>query len=202
MATDKQKAASRANGARSRGPKTPEGKARSARNSTSHGLLARAILLEGESRERFDDVVNSLKNTLKPVSPLDELLIGKMAVAHWRQIRLWQLEKKPENPSETTKCASTGSFSAPSATTCACALFWRKRTRRLPRPLHPRRPQTARLNLPNRRLNRGIRSLNRPSATTNPPKGQGTKSDSGVTGSTCGRAWPRRRALRSPACTH
>ena len=49
MPTDKQKAASRANGARSRGPKTPEGKARSARNSLNHGLLARAILLEGES---------------------------------------------------------------------------------------------------------------------------------------------------------
>ena len=46
MPSDRKIAANRANGALSRGPKTPEGKARSARNSLKHGLLARAILLE------------------------------------------------------------------------------------------------------------------------------------------------------------
>jgi hypothetical protein len=94
MPTDKQIAASRANGARSRGPVTPEGKARSARNSTRHGLLARAILIEGESRDRFDDLVHLLNTSLNPRTAIDELLIGKMAAAHWRQMRIWTLERE------------------------------------------------------------------------------------------------------------
>jgi tRNA G18 (ribose-2'-O)-methylase SpoU len=93
MATDKQKAASRANGALSRGPKTAEGKARSARSQISSGLFTQAILLKGESRERFEEIVEALRRTLKPTNPVDELLIGKMAIAHWRQVRLLIAEK-------------------------------------------------------------------------------------------------------------
>lgn len=98
MASDKQIAAARLNGARSRGPITPEGKARAARNSTRHGTLARAILLEGESRDRFDDLVKNLNETLNPRNPIDHLLIGKMAATHWRLIRLWNLEKEGKLP--------------------------------------------------------------------------------------------------------
>jgi hypothetical protein len=46
--TEKQSAASRANGKKSRGPLTAEGKINSALNSTVHGLLARTIVLEGD----------------------------------------------------------------------------------------------------------------------------------------------------------
>ncbi len=94
MPTEKQRAASRANGARSRGPKTPEGKARSSRNSLRHGLLARAVLLEGEHRARFDELVELLNSSLRPKTELDHLFIGKMAAAHWRQLRIWALERE------------------------------------------------------------------------------------------------------------
>jgi hypothetical protein len=47
--TPAQSSASRANGAHSRGPVTPDGKARAARNGTAHGLTARTFaLLPGE----------------------------------------------------------------------------------------------------------------------------------------------------------
>ena len=44
-----QSAASRANGARSRGPVTPQGKRNSSRNGIRHGLLSKTITLQGES---------------------------------------------------------------------------------------------------------------------------------------------------------
>ena len=93
MRSEKQIAASRANGARSRGPKTPEGKARAARNSLRHGLLARAVVLEDESRAKFDTLVCQLNEALQPQSAIEHLFIGKMAAAHWRQLRIWELER-------------------------------------------------------------------------------------------------------------
>jgi hypothetical protein len=42
--------ASRRNGARSRGPKTPEGKARSAQNALKHGLRAQKFVVVGDEK--------------------------------------------------------------------------------------------------------------------------------------------------------
>ena len=94
--SEKQTAAARANGKNSRGPVTPEGKIRSSRNSTRHGLLARAIVLEGESRDRFNDLVRRLNEALKPQTQIDHLLVGKMAASHWRQVRVCNLEREGE----------------------------------------------------------------------------------------------------------
>ena len=91
--TEKQKAASRANGAKTHGPITPEGKRKSARNSFRHGLLAKAIVFEGESREQFAALLKAFCDELQPQSPIEDLLVQKMAVNQWRQERLWGQEK-------------------------------------------------------------------------------------------------------------
>jgi hypothetical protein len=93
MATEKQIAASRENGKKSRGPLTPEGKRNSSRNSLRHGMLARTIVLDGESRERFNELCKSLTDELQPATSIEHLLVQKMAVAHWRQMRFWNIEK-------------------------------------------------------------------------------------------------------------
>ncbi len=98
MASEKQKAASRANGARSRGPVTPEGKHKSSRRplaqrDVERGMLARTVVLDGESRPRFDALLTSLQEELKPGTPIENLLIHKMAVAHWRLMRVWGMER-------------------------------------------------------------------------------------------------------------
>jgi hypothetical protein len=90
---EKQIAASRANGAKTRGPITPEGKRKSARNSFRHGLLAKAIVFEGESREQFAALLKAFCDELQPQSPIEDLLVQKMAVNQWRQERLWGQEK-------------------------------------------------------------------------------------------------------------
>lgn len=94
--TDKQLAASRLNGTRSRGPVTEAGKRHSSRNGTRHGLLAKALLMEGESRGRFDALVQLLNDALHPETAIEHLLVGKMAASHWRQLRIWNLEREGE----------------------------------------------------------------------------------------------------------
>ena len=93
MPTEKQIAASRANGAKTHGPVTPEGKRKSARNSFRHGLLAKAIVFEGESREQFTALLKAFCDELQPQSHIEDLLVQKMAVNQWRQERLWGQEK-------------------------------------------------------------------------------------------------------------
>ena len=106
--SEKQIEASRKNGARSRGPVTPAGKANSGRNSSRHGLLSKAVVLKGESRRRFQDIIDRLNSSLNPDTDIDHLLIGRMAAAHWRQIRLWETENSGvSNVTPTDKSLET-----------------------------------------------------------------------------------------------
>ena len=86
--------AARTNGARSRGPVTPEGKRRSSQNATSHGLLARCIVMENESRTAFEALIAQHCDRLKPTDALDFGFIEEMAAAYWRLRRTWALENR------------------------------------------------------------------------------------------------------------
>ncbi len=66
--TEAQIAASRLNGAKSRGPITDEGKAISSQNSLRHGLLAKMVLIEGESETAFRQLSESLHRAFAPAS--------------------------------------------------------------------------------------------------------------------------------------
>jgi hypothetical protein len=77
--------ASRKNGAKSRGPKTPEGKARSAQNALKHGMRAQMyVLLPDENAAEFADLDAALVEELTPVSALQTVLARRVAVAAWR----------------------------------------------------------------------------------------------------------------------
>ena len=83
----------RANGALSHGPVTPEGKQASSRNSTRHGLLSQTVVLEGESKERFEELLLALTAELKPRTTIEASLVETMAVARWRQLRVLGIQK-------------------------------------------------------------------------------------------------------------
>jgi hypothetical protein len=83
----------RANGALSHGPVTAEGKQASSRNSTRHGLLSNTVVLEGESKERFEELLSSLIAELKPHNIIESHLVETMAVAHWRYLRVVSIQK-------------------------------------------------------------------------------------------------------------
>jgi len=93
MRTDKQIAASRANGSLSKGPSTPAGKRNSRLNSLQHGNFAKTILLPGESDDAFYELLDTLHIQFHPMTPLESIVVQKMGAAIWRQIRLWSFDQ-------------------------------------------------------------------------------------------------------------
>jgi hypothetical protein len=80
--------ASRKNGAKSHGPKTKEGKARSAQNALKHGLRAQKYLvLPEEDAAEFAELEAALLEELAPVGVLQTVLARRVAVAAWRLAR-------------------------------------------------------------------------------------------------------------------
>jgi hypothetical protein len=90
VSSEKRATAARANGAKSRGPAI--GKANSSRNSRRHGLRSRILFADPESPGQLNDLLASLERLLQPQSEIERTLIGTMALARWRQTRLWKLE--------------------------------------------------------------------------------------------------------------
>src|SRR5262252_1475748 len=86
---------SRANGARSRGPVTPEGKRRVSQNALKHGLLAaQCVVLPHEPPDGFQA---TFADYLERFAPSDELELGmveEMASAYWRLRRAWVIENQ------------------------------------------------------------------------------------------------------------
>ena len=97
MSSARRRAASRANGKKSQGPVTPEGKARSAANATRHGLaapgrLADSVCLTIENRAEFISLHEAFAAEHAPAKPTEHLLVEEIAVARWRLQRAWVME--------------------------------------------------------------------------------------------------------------
>jgi hypothetical protein len=85
--------ASRKNGAKSRGPKTPVGKARSAQNALKHGMRALIhVVLPDEDAVAFQTLEAALLDELAPEGALQLVLARRVAVAAWRLARADRME--------------------------------------------------------------------------------------------------------------
>ena len=71
MASPAQVKANRANSKRSTGPRTAEGKARSSRNGTSHGLSAADVVVFPGEEQAFADLRTNLMQTSGPPALID-----------------------------------------------------------------------------------------------------------------------------------
>ena len=76
MSTQRRIDSSRANGARSHGPKTPEGLARCRAAPITHGHSARQVVLENESLDEFRALREMYLVHFRPESPFDLDLLG------------------------------------------------------------------------------------------------------------------------------
>ena len=85
--------AARRNGARSRGPRTPDGKERAAQNALKHGLRAQKfVLLADEDAAEFEALEEALRTELAPEGALQSLLVARVALAAWRMLRADRME--------------------------------------------------------------------------------------------------------------
>jgi hypothetical protein len=93
MATQLKSDTARANGAKSHGPKTAEGREKSSRNATKHGLSGRNIVvLDCENEDDFWTVHNDQMEIHQPATPAEKDLVDQMVAARWRMRRLRSIE--------------------------------------------------------------------------------------------------------------
>ena len=92
MSTRKQRRANRRNAQLSTGPKTPEGKAASAQNATSHGLSSSFHVLPHEDHDAYALLLESLQKEHAPTSEHEKFLVTQMAESRWRLDRTNRFE--------------------------------------------------------------------------------------------------------------
>jgi len=79
---------SRINGAKSRGPKTPAGRARSSQNARRHGALVNPIFLRNENPQAFDALEREYLGRYQPDGPVERKLVDDLIICEWRQRRI------------------------------------------------------------------------------------------------------------------
>jgi hypothetical protein len=85
----------RVNGAKSRGPKTSEGKTRSSLNALKHGRYAiNAIVLSNEDAEALEELVAHYVCRIQPTDPVEYSLTRELASIDWRLTRVFALDTR------------------------------------------------------------------------------------------------------------
>jgi hypothetical protein len=127
---------SRANGALSRGPKTPLGKQHSSKNALTHGLTADTVILKTEPSENYEVLLGEHLDRFDPADGVEYGMIEEMAAASWRMRRAWAIETRifdnqispePSIPDDLDKMAKA--FAGPDGGPPNLALLHRYETR-------------------------------------------------------------------------
>jgi len=74
----------RINGAQSKGPTTPEGKAISSQNATTHGLTSNRTLVPPADQPEYDALKSQLTNQLKPIGAIERILFDSLLHHAWK----------------------------------------------------------------------------------------------------------------------
>ena len=88
----KRAAASRANGAKSRGPRTSAGRQRSSLNAIRHGFLSKCVVLDSEDKDTFKAHHEHYLQTFNPTDGVEHDLVEEMVASAWRLGRLGAVE--------------------------------------------------------------------------------------------------------------
>jgi hypothetical protein len=80
------------NGRRSQGPVTAQGKLRSSQNAIRHGLLAKAILLDTESADNFQQLHDQFTRRFQPADDVEVAIVEDLVACMWRRRRACAIE--------------------------------------------------------------------------------------------------------------
>ena len=93
MRTQAQIEASKTNGAKSSGPITQDGRARSSQNAIRHGLTShKSVIIEGESKEEWESFERHFFLKFQPRDFVEERMVIEMAVCQWRLERIRKMQ--------------------------------------------------------------------------------------------------------------
>src|SRR5262245_48238632 len=92
MSTPAQIRASQINGAKSVGPVTPEGRAKSSANNCKHRLSSARVVIAGESQEEWESLLGGFRAQFQPQGEIESELVFEMAASLWRLRRAATLE--------------------------------------------------------------------------------------------------------------
>jgi len=91
----RKRAANRANAQHSTGPKTAEGKAKSAQNAIKHGIFVRQLLQQApaEFAAEMETFAQEMREYYQPVGKLEETLVDKILVEQMRYARILAVDQ-------------------------------------------------------------------------------------------------------------
>jgi len=84
--------AARINGAKSRGPKTEQGRRAISLNAVKHGLTAETVVLPSESEEEYEAELREYLRHFAPANKPEDDLVRQLASVHWRLARYTHIE--------------------------------------------------------------------------------------------------------------
>ena len=84
--------ANRRNAARSTGPRTPEGKARVARNAVKHGFFTAPARWSDEQHRDFATTLKGLREDFRPRDRIEDGYVATIAESYVRMAALWHYE--------------------------------------------------------------------------------------------------------------
>ena len=98
--TNKKKTANRNNAKKSTGPRTVEGKARSSRNATKHGLASQRLIVRDDERDEFFEFQKELRHRNQPIGATEEEIFRQLVRSAWNLRRIERLEDEEFNGSD------------------------------------------------------------------------------------------------------
>ena len=98
MTSRRQIEANRRNAQSSTGPRTPEGRAISSANATRHGVLSSNFVAAHENGALFAELRTQLMDEFEPATPLELMLVERLAMLFWRERRLAAAEAEQVIP--------------------------------------------------------------------------------------------------------